>query len=185
MQAVIDACSSGTIAATPVVVISNNKGSGALERAQLEGIAGYHLNSKTHSDPELLDREILATLRKHQVELIVLAGYMRKVGNTTLEAYRNRIVNIHPALLPRHGGQGMYGMRVHEAVLAAGEKETGVTVHLASDEYDEGPILAQSKVPVAAGDTPETLAARVLEEEHRLLVATIAGICSGEISLPE
>lgn len=184
MQAVLDACKDGRFQARPCVVISNNGDAEALVRAKRENIPSYHLSSKTHSDPELLDAEILLSLQKHQTELVVLAGYMRKLGSKTLASYKNRILNIHPALLPRHGGEGMYGMRVHEAVLAAGEKETGVTIHLVDEEYDHGAILAQCRVPVLAGDTGPILAQRVLACEHQFLVETLGRIITGELELP-
>ena len=184
MQAIIDACRAGRLDCRPAVVISNHPDSGALERARKAGIPGYSLGRNTHPDPEALDRAILATLRRHGVDLVVLAGYMKKVGPAVLEAYRHRIVNIHPALLPKFGGVGMYGMKVHEAVIAAGERETGVTVHLVNAEYDTGSVLAQRAVPVAADDTAESLARRVLEVEHTLYVETLQKIVSGEIILP-
>jgi phosphoribosylglycinamide formyltransferase-1 len=108
---------------------------------------------------------------------------MKKLGPRTLERYEGHIINIHPALLPKFGGLGMYGARVHQAVLDAGEKETGVTIHLVDAEYDTGPIVAQCHVPVLADDTAESLAQRVLEQEHRFLVETIGKIVSGEITL--
>ena len=123
-------------------------------------------------------------MQRHEVEVICLAGYMKKLGAEVLTAYEGRILNIHPALLPKFGGQGMYGMRVHEAVLAAGERESGATVHLVDEEYDHGQILAQEKVPVKAGDTPETLQKRVLAVEHRLYAVTLARIAAGEIPIP-
>lgn len=177
MQAIIEACKQGLVNAEPAVVISNNRDAGALQRAAAEGIAGYHLSVKTEGSEDNLDQAICATLEKHEVELVVLAGYMRKIGETVLKRFRNRIVNIHPALLPKHGGQGMYGMRVHEAVIASGDKETGVTVHLVNEEYDRGKILAQVKVPVLEGESAESLASRVLEAEHRLYVQVIKDIC--------
>ncbi len=183
MQAVIDACKSGTLPATPGAVISNNSDSKALARARLERIPAYHLSSKTHPDPVQLDRAILDVLVRHQTGLIILAGYMRKLGPQTLSAYRGRVLNIHPALLPKYGGAGMYGAAVHAAVLAAGEKETGVTIHLADETYDHGEIIAQCRIPVEAHDTPETLAERVLKQEHVFLVETLRRIVDGEISL--
>lgn len=183
MQALIDAAKAGRIGIRPVVVISNNSDSGALERAAREGIACRHLSSATHPAPDDLDRAILSTLVGHKADLVVLAGYMKKLGPQTLRAFKGRIVNIHPALLPKYGGHGMYGIHVHEAVLKAGETETGVTIHIVDDEYDKGPILAQSRVPVRPGDTPEILAARVLEREHAFLVETIGRIARGEIKL--
>ena len=182
MQAIIDACTAGTLAAEPCVVISNNSQSGALARARQENIAAYHLSERTHG--EALGGAILAAMQRHGVEVICLAGYMKKLGAEVLAAYEGRILNIHPSLLPKFGGQGMYGMRVHEAVLAAGERESGATVHLVDEEYDHGRVLAQEKVPVKAEDTPETLQKRVLAAEHRLFAATLARIAAGEIPIP-
>lgn len=184
MQSIIDACNSGRLNAEPVVVISNNGNSGALERAGNEGIPAYHVGSKTFPDEQERDRVICATLIKHKVDLVVLAGYMKKVGPETLKAFRGKIINIHPSLLPRHGGAGMYGMKVHEAVIAAGETETGVTIHLVDDAYDTGRILAQKKIPVNSNDTVESLAERVLKIEHAMYVETLEKILSGEIVLP-
>ena len=183
MQAVIDACKAGQIPAQPCVVISNNSHSGALSRAKREGIPHAHLSGATHPDPGQLDRAICNRLRDHGVELVVLAGYMKKLGSRTLAQYAGHIVNIHPALLPTFGGQGMYGIRVHEAVLAAGVPETGVTIHLVDAEYDHGPIVAQRRVAVLPSDTAESLAHRVLGHEHSLFVETLAGIASGDIAL--
>ncbi len=185
MQAVIDACNSGDLAAKPCVVISNNSDSEALARAHREGIPAYHFSSKVIADPVELDRAILLTLERHQVDLVVLAGYMKQLGEKTLAAYHGRVINIHPALLPKYGGVGMYGMHVHETVIAAGDRETGVTVHLVDAEYDHGAILAQCRLPVLREDTPETLAARVLETEHSFLVETLNNIVEGRIPLPE
>lgn len=183
MQAILDACKAGRLAARPVVVISNNSDSGALARARQEGISACHLSGHTHPGPGTLDQAICATLTQHQVDVVCLAGYMKRLGPRTLEAYRGRVLNIHPALLPKFGGEGFYGQAVHQAVLAAGEKESGPTVHLVDEEYDHGPVLAQARVPVLAGDTPETLAARVLAQEHRLYAETLQQIAIGEIVL--
>jgi phosphoribosylglycinamide formyltransferase-1 len=185
MQAVLDACKSGYLNAKPCLVISNNSDSEALSRARREGIPACHFSSKTHPEPAQLDRAILSALQQHQVELIVLAGYMKKLGEKTLSAYQGGVINIHPALLPKYGGAGMYGMHVHEAVIAAGDRESGVTIHLVDREYDHGSILAQSRVPVLPGDTAESLAARVLEREHTFLVETLKRIVEGEIALPD
>lgn len=181
MQAIIDACRSGELSADPCVVVSNNSDSGALVRARTEGIAAYHLSEKTH--PGIVDREIVAVLQRHGVGVVCLAGYMKKLGVEMLAAYRERILNIHPSLLPKFGGRGMYGIRVHEAVLAAGEERSGATIHLVNGEYDQGRILAQEEVSVEAGDTPEVLQKRVLAVEHRLYAATLAQIARGEIDL--
>jgi len=158
------------------VVISNNLDSEALRRAEREGVPGYHLSSRTHPQPQRLDAAIVQALQRHETDLVILAGYMRKLGPETLAQYPGRIINIHPAWLPKYGGQGMFGMNVHPTVLAAGETETGVTIHLVDAEYDHGPIIAQCRVPILENDTAESLAQRVLGCEHRFLVETLAQI---------
>ena len=183
VQAILDACREGRLDAEPCVVISNNSAAPVLDRAMAAHVPAFHLSAHVHPDPARLDEAILATLEKHRVNLIVLAGYMKKLGPKTLTRYRGRVLNIHPALLPKFGGQGMYGHHVHDAVIAAGEKESGATVHLADAEYDTGRILAQRKVPVRADDTSESLAARVLEVEHELYADTLQRIATGEITL--
>jgi phosphoribosylglycinamide formyltransferase-1 len=183
MQAIITACKSGILDAKPVVVISNNVRSGALIKAKREGIPYYHLSTQTYPVPEELDAAILNALILNNVDLVVLAGYDRKLGIQTLTHYKDKVINIHPSLLPKYGGTGMYGILVHQAVLAAGETETGVSIHLADKDYDRGPIIAQTRVPVLPGDTAETLAERVLEREHSFFVETIGKIISGEIDL--
>jgi len=183
MQAIIDACKDGRLDAEPAVVISNNSESTSLERARREGIPRYHLSSATHPGPAQLDAAILRTLEEHGVDLVILAGYMKLLGPQTLARYRGRILNIHPALLPKFGGKGLYGKKVHEAVLAAGERVTGVTIHLVDERYDAGPIVAQSEVPVLDDDTVDSLAARVLEREHQLFAETLQKIFVGEIDL--
>lgn len=184
MQAIIDACRQGRLDAEARVVVSNNSKSGALERARNEGIPYYHLSGKTHPDPCELDKAIIEALLKHKVSLVILAGYMKKLGPLTLFAYRNRILNIHPALLPKFGGEGMYGENVHKAVLASGDKVSGVTIHIVDAEYDHGLIVAQAEVPVVEGDTADLLAARVLKREHEFFAETLQKIAEGEIVLP-
>ncbi|MEI7868202.1 MAG: phosphoribosylglycinamide formyltransferase [Candidatus Methylumidiphilus sp.] len=184
MQAIIEACKTGALQATPAVVISNNAESGALARAKREAIPSYHLSSKTHPSPERLDRAILDALLAHQVDIVILAGYMKKLGELTLKRYEGAILNIHPALLPKFGGQGMYGIHVHEAVLAAGEHESGVTIHLVTEEYDSGAIIAQENVPVMPGDTPKSLQERVLKTEHAYFPKVLQKIESGELAIP-
>lgn len=183
LQAIMDGCRQQQINARVAVVISNNADSMALERAQAEKIPAYHLSAKLFGSEELLAQKLLDVLRRYQIDMIFLAGYMRLLHPSLLEAYENRIFNIHPALLPKYGGRGMYGIHVHEAVIAAGEAETGVTIHRVSAEYDSGEIVAQAVVPVLAGDTAQTLAARVLEREHTFLVEVIADIADGGIKL--
>ncbi len=176
LQTVIDACKADLLQADVAVVISNNSGARALLRASEHGIAYHHLSSTTHPNPDELDKAILQTLDLHAVDYIVTAGYMKKLKTRVLATYAHRIFNTHPSLLPKHGGRGMYGLRVHEAVLAAGDKVTGITIHEVNEHYDEGDIIAQTRVPVMPNDTPMTLAARVQALERRFLIETLATI---------
>ncbi|MBU2645972.1 phosphoribosylglycinamide formyltransferase [bacterium] len=185
MQAIIDAVKLGRINANLVAVISNNSGSMALKRAKKENIPYYHVSNLTHGTPEEMDAGIVSILKTSGADLVVLAGYMKKIGDRTLEAFKGRILNIHPALLPKFGGQGLYGKRVHEAVLKSGDPVTGVTIHLVDEKYDTGPILAQEQVAVLKDDTIDSLAERVLKKEHTLYAETIAKIISREILLPD
>ena len=183
LQAVIDAVEGSRLDAVIVLVISNNSGSGAMARAARHGIPGVHLSGRTHPDPAALDRAIAAALEASGADLVLLAGYMKKLGPHTLAAYRGRIINTHPSLLPRHGGQGMYGGRVHAAVIAAGERRSGVSVHLVDAEYDTGRVLAQREVAVAPDDDAESLAARVQSVERPFLVEVLQRIADGRIEL--
>jgi phosphoribosylglycinamide formyltransferase-1 len=184
LQAIIDAADGPHRELRPCAVISNNSRSGAAERALRSGIPFAHLSAHTHPDPAALDEAIAAALSGAGAELVFLAGYMKKLGPATLARFANRILNTHPALLPKFGGQGMYGDRVHRAVLAAGETRSGVSVHLVDAEYDTGPVVAQRAVDVLAGDTAETLAQRVRMAERALVVETLAAIAGGRITLP-
>jgi phosphoribosylglycinamide formyltransferase 1 len=184
-QAVMDACADGRIRGRVGVVISNNSGAEVLRRAAALGIPARHLSQKTCPDPGELDEAMTRTLRAHGADLVLLAGYMRKVGPLTLAAFDGRIINVHPSLLPRHGGQGMYGRAVHEAVLRSGDPVTGASVHLVTARYDEGPVLSQREVPVAPGDDAGTLEARVRPAERALLVETLSRLArDGLRSLP-
>lgn len=184
LQAVIDAIEAGELEATIAVVISNNSRSGALTRAARHALPSPHLSSATHADPRRLDAAIRETLRSHDVNLVLLAGYMKKLGQATLGAFKGRVINTHPALLPKHGGKGMYGSRVHAAVLESGAKVTGVSVHLVDRDYDTGRVLAQREVRVASGDDVESLTARVQAVERELLVDVLRRIASGALPLP-
>lgn len=183
LQAIMDGCSTGRINARVAVVISNNGNSTALQRADRENIPSYHLSARKFGSEETLAKEILDVLSKYKIDMIFLAGYMRLLHVSILQKYHNRIFNIHPALLPKFGGKGMYGMNVHHAVIQAHESETGITIHRVNAEYDSGEIVAQTKVPVRADDTAEVLAARVLEREHEFLVEVISDIVNGQIAL--
>jgi formyltetrahydrofolate-dependent phosphoribosylglycinamide formyltransferase len=157
-----------------VLVASDRVDALALDRARARGIEAAVVAPADENDLlELLDRA--------RIDWLVLAGYLRRVPPRVVRRYRNRILNVHPALLPAHGGKGMYGERVHRAVLEAGEKTSGASVHLVDEEYDRGPVVAQAEVPVEPGDTPATLAARVLEAEHRLLPAVVVAAVEGRI----
>jgi phosphoribosylglycinamide formyltransferase-1 len=184
LQAIIDGCATGALMAKVVTVISNNRDSGALQRARVAGIATHHLSSLTHSEAQALDAAICQALVQHDVDIVVLAGYMKKLDSHTLGQFHGRVLNTHPALLPKFGGKGMYGLQVHQAVLAAGETTSGASVHLVDAEYDAGPVIAQCEVPIAEGDTPETLAGRVQEHERALLIDVLARIIDGRIRLP-
>ena len=178
LQAVIDACENGDLPAELTIVISNNSNARALERARQHHIPTAHLSSQTHSDPAALDAAIEQALDSAQADWVLLSGYMKKLGPSTLARWRNRILNTHPSLLPRFGGQGFYGSRVHAAVLAEGETQTGATVYLVEEDYDAGHILAQVRVPVRETDTPPTLEERVKDAERKLLVATLAELAT-------
>ncbi|HEX6065018.1 MAG TPA: phosphoribosylglycinamide formyltransferase [Longimicrobiales bacterium] len=168
LQALIDKFNR---AASPLLrvalVISDRQDAGALARARVAGIEAMHIQV-TGRPADLSTREMLAALEFADIDLIALAGYLRLVPAAVLKRYPDRIVNVHPALLPKHGGKGMYGSNVHRAVLAAGEPVSGATVHYINENYDEGRIIAQREVPVLPDDTPESLAARVLAVEHVL-----------------
>jgi formyltetrahydrofolate-dependent phosphoribosylglycinamide formyltransferase len=166
LQALLDTCR-GSAPARVVLVASNKAHAGALERARNAGAATHVIDDPADG------QALVAVLSAHAVDLVVLAGYLKLIPEDVVRQYEGRMINIHPALLPAFGGGGMYGMRVHRAVLAAGSTVTGVTVHLVNAEYDRGPIVAQWPVPVAATDTPESLQQRVLAVEHQLLPAVV------------
>jgi phosphoribosylglycinamide formyltransferase 1 len=170
---VIQAAGDGTIAGDVAVVIGNNSSAGIFDVARTSGIRTVHLSGKTHPDSDELDMAVLGVLEDSGVELIVLAGYMKKLGPRVLGRFTDSILNTHPALLPAYGGQGMYGDRVHAAVLADGQRKTGASVHQVTADYDEGPIVAQVEVPVLADDDVPTLRGRVQEAEKELLVDVI------------
>jgi phosphoribosylglycinamide formyltransferase-1 len=183
MRAIVAACKQGRLNAEPALLISNNKNCGAIAWADLQGLAWQHLSATKLGSEEALDAAMVDALTAAKVDLIVLAGYMRKLGPKILAAYPKRILNVHPALLPKFGGQGMYGKFVHEAVLKAGDRISGATIHIVDSEYDKGPVVIQGEVKVEPGDTPETLAARVQAKEQELYPQVLAKIIKGEIDL--
>lgn len=170
LQSIIDAVENHTLTSQIVSVISNKKDAFGLERAKTHHIPAYFINPKE----EGYDEKLLARLQEDQVDLVVLAGYLKIVDANLIKAYRGRIINIHPSLLPKFGGKGYYGIRVHEAVLAAGESESGATVHFVDEGVDTGKTILQKTVPVYETDTPQLLQQRVLHEvEHKILVEAI------------
>lgn len=183
MQAIIDACNSGVLPMTPSVVISNNSSSTALTRARIEGIPGFHLSGRTHPGRGELDQAILSVLTDHQVDLVILAGYMKKLESDTLKQYEGRILNIHPGLLPDYGGRGMYGIHVHQKVIDDGASETGMTIHQVDGQYDHGKVVNMRRVPVCQGENASELQQRILSLEHEFFVETLLLIAKGEIPL--
>lgn len=183
LQAIIDGCKNKKIKANVSVVISNNENSIALKRAEQENIQNYHLSLSSLGNEDIFASKILEVLKLYEIDIIFLAGYMKLLPSSILEVYKNRVFNIHPNLLPKYGGKGMYGIKVHKAVIDAKEKETGITIHRVNSEYDSGDIIAQTKINVLDTDTPESLANRVLEREHEFLVEIISKIAEGKITL--
>ncbi len=167
-EAILEAIRSGRLDAHVEMVISNNLNAGVMDVARRSGIPTLHVNEQHYSCTEEFSHRWLVELSQRSVNFIALAGYLKKVPLGVVHAFRNRILNIHPALLPAFGGPGMYGHHVHEAVLARGCKVSGATVHIVDEEYDNGPIVMQRCVEVLDDDTPETLAARVLKVEHKI-----------------
>jgi len=182
-QAIVEAIRNENIAAKPVLLISNNSDAYALERAKSLGVKPIHISSAQYDSAAEFQSALLGVLDEHNIDLVVLAGYMRMIPKMMIEKYHNRILNIHPALLPKYGGKGMYGMNVHQAVHEAGDTESGATVHLVNEKYDEGKILKQGKVAISNDDTPEDIARKVLEVEHRIYAETIKEIVEGSIEL--
>lgn len=178
VQAILDAIESGRLDAEARIIISNNSKAYVLERARIAGVPFAHISSKTHDDEQVA---LIQALQTAGAEIVVLAGYMKKISPELIRSFDGRVLNIHPALLPKFGGKGMYGMNVHKAVIEAGEKVSGPTIHLVNEKYDAGRILAQREVPVLPNDSPETLAARVLEAEHIIYAETLRKIALGEI----
>jgi phosphoribosylglycinamide formyltransferase-1 len=182
-RAIVAAIEAGTLDAEARLVVSNRRESPALAFAADRGIAARAI--PTVSDPEAADAALGRALQDAGVELVVLSGYLRKLGPATLAAYTHRILNIHPALLPRFGGQGMYGRRVHEAVAASGDAKSGVTVHVVDGDYDHGPPVAMLDVPLAPGDDAAAIEAKVTAAEPAFFVDVLRRLSAGALRLPE
>ena len=183
LQAILDAVDNGKITNAEVVaVISNNEGAYAIERAKNHGVPAFVVTPKAYETRDAFNEALLETIKACKPDLIVLAGFLVKIPAAMIEAYRNKIINIHPSLIPSFCGQGFYGLHVHEAALAYGVKLSGATVHFVSAECDGGPIIAQKAVSVFPGDTPETLQKRIMEQaEWKLLPQALAMVCSDEV----
>jgi len=166
LQALIDACAQDHYPAEIAVVISNKAKAFGLERAQKAGIPTHIINHREHEGREGFDAALVETIQSYDVDLVCLAGFMRILTPVFISAFEGRILNTHPSLLPKHGGAGMYGMHVHEAVIAAGDRTSGCTIHEVIVDVDRGPIILQKSVDVKEDDTPDTLAKRVLAQEH-------------------
>jgi phosphoribosylglycinamide formyltransferase 1 len=180
LQALIDRLNTAESDAARVeLVVGSRAGIGALQRAERAGIPGLALDARTMGAESFRDTLSVA-LETHRIDLVVLAGWLQLVPAEVVARYHGRMLNVHPALLPAFGGRGMYGMRVHQAVIASGVRVSGATVHLVDERYDEGAIVAQWPVPVLPGDTPEMLAARVLAVEHRILPLAVEALARGE-----
>ncbi|HLR77037.1 MAG TPA: phosphoribosylglycinamide formyltransferase [Balneolaceae bacterium] len=175
-QSVIDAIEEGRLNARIAGLITNKNEAYCTKRAEKHNIPVKVLAPSDFESSGHFDEKLLEILEQWNPYLIILAGYLLKIANPVIEKYSGQIINIHPSLLPKYGGKGFYGKKVHEAVLKGGETETGCSVHIVTEQFDEGPILEQRKVPVYQTDTPEQLAARVLKQEHQLLPEVIANL---------
>ena len=181
-DAILKAIRQGEIPSARIrLAISNNSNAGILEIARAHSLPALHLSQRQFASEDEYVDSMLAVLDEHDVNCIVLAGYMKRLPARIVTAFRGRILNIHPALLPKHGGQGMYGHFVHEAVIQSGEKISGATVHIVDEEYDHGAILLQRTVEISPDDTPESLAAKVLRLEHELYPEAIRLFSEGRI----
>ena len=183
LQSIMDNIDSGAITGAEIaVVISNNPGAYALERARNHGIEAVCISPKSFPDREAFNEALLEKVNEYHLDLIVLAGFLVRIPPKMIEKYRNRIINIHPSLIPSFCGVGCYGLKVHEAALKRGVKVTGATVHFVDEGMDSGPIILQKAVEVKPGDTPEILQRRVMEEaEWKILPKAIQMIADGEI----
>ncbi|MDI3481739.1 MAG: phosphoribosylglycinamide formyltransferase 1 [Tepidanaerobacteraceae bacterium] len=183
LQSIIDSIEAGYLKAEVAVVISSKKGVYALERAKRHNIPAYAVERKNFDSQEKYEDKIIELLKEHSVELVVLAGFIKVLSPHFVRAFPSKIMNIHPSLIPSFCGKGFYGMKVHEAVIDYGAKITGVTVHFVDEGTDTGPIILQKAVPVEDDDTPETLAARVLKEEHKIYPEAVKLYSEGRLEI--
>ena len=185
MQAIIDSCKNGVINGNVVCVIGVNNTSPAIERAKSQDIKTFVIVPSEFSSQEEYDEKLISVFSDNNIDLICLAGYMRPLGISVIEKFRNRIMNIHPALIPSFCGKGMYGHHVHEAAIKRGVKVSGATVHFVNEEYDEGPIILQTVVNIDDNDDADTLAAKVLEVEHSTYVKAISLYADNKLEIKD
>jgi len=182
MRAILAAIAEGDLAAQGVLAVSNNRQAPALEAARAAGLKSLCI--PTRDEPDAADARLAEALTDAGVDLVILSGYLRRLGPRVLAAFPGRILNIHPGPLPQFGGEGMYGARVHEAVIAAGVAESGAVIHVVDGDYDHGPAIARLRVPLAPGDTAETLGQRITALEPGFYLETLKAIVAGKIALP-
>lgn len=182
-SSIVQACSNNYLSARVISLISDNTQAPVLKKAQVSGVSIKIFNPKEFSSFSRWDEVLCQYLQIHNPDLILLAGFLKKIGPYVLSHFKNRILNIHPSLLPRHGGPGMYGIHVHRSVLESEDKKTGVSIHLVSAEYDSGPVLTQTEIPVSPEDTPESLQEKVKKVEQVFYVSTLRKIFNNEINL--
>ncbi len=179
-DSIVQACKNHSLNAKVINLITDNAQASVLKKAQAEEVPIKILNPKDFSAFSEWDKSLYQYLQKQKPDLILLAGFLKKIGPKVLSHFKGRILNIHPSLLPHHGGPGMYGIHVHRSVLKAGDKKTGISIHLVSEEYDNGPVLAQTEIPVSPEDTPESLQKKVKKVEQVFYVSTLKKIFDNE-----
>lgn len=180
LQAILDGIENGRIDAEVALVFSNRKDAFALKRANSKNIKTFYLNIKNFKSDEDYDKAIIQKLKEYSIDYVILAGYLRILTPLFIKTYRNKIINIHPSLLPKHGGKGYYGIRVHESVINSKDEYTGATVHFVDEGTDTGNIILQKKIKVDKDDNAETLQKKVLEIEHKIIVEAIDKLVRGE-----
>ena len=182
-SSIAQACKTSHLDAKVISLISNNSEASVLKKAEKENVHTKILDLKKFPSFSEWDEALCAYLKSKRPDLIVLAGFIKKIGPSVLSSFKNCIVNTHPALLPRHGGKGMYGLHVHRSVLNTGDKKTGISIHLVSSEYDTGPVLAQTEIPVSPNDNPESLQEKIKKVEAVFYISVLQKIFKGEIKL--
>jgi len=184
-EAIIRAANEGRLSLEVGLVVSNNADAGVLQRAKALEVNYITIDQRNFDSEESYMSSLFSVLDENGIDFIALAGYLKLVQPKLINKYKNKITNIHPALLPSFGGKGFYGKKVHEAVLEAGCKVSGVTIHLVSEAYDRGPIISQLTVPVLEDDSPESLAARVLKVEHQIYPEALQLFAEGRVKVTD